>query len=339
MHYTFSQNQAHFFHVVSNIRPLVWICLYICVIPVFALIYWALPDAQFRFPDSEQANFGTWLYYSIVTISTLGFGDITPVHGASQAVTAIEVGCGLIFLGLFLNAVGAMKSEIDVESEIEKQKAIHHDLEWEKLLKSVPMVIHSLNVFLAYCYAVTTPAEKRDTEETKYNPDFKFNDLSGLFQPTGLPFDRTSLPAVERLMQSSMQTSMALDSLQQRIDLGLWPKLLENCFAFVANYQMFSNTDVMFRNPGKIILAKNSSDDPSAQNQLAKKIAEWKPADDLSLDPDIQSVEELFNFIRENAKLAMAIETILSELAMEKNNSFKGIEPTNNYGTPELVNR
>ena len=101
-----SNRVRHFFHVVSNIRPIVWIGLYVVVTPVFALIYMALPDWQFRIPDGAGTDFGSWLYYSIVTITTLGFGDYTPAHGWAQAVTAVEVMCGLIFLGLFLNAVG-----------------------------------------------------------------------------------------------------------------------------------------------------------------------------------------------------------------------------------------
>ena len=321
MKYTFSQHLSHFFHVVSNIRPVVWIGIYVCITPIFALIYWGLPDGQFRVPEGAGTDYGSWLYYSIVTITTLGFGDYTPAHPGAQAVTAIEVMCGLIFLGLFLNAVGAMKSEIDVESEIEKQKAVHQAMEAEKLNKSVPIVLNSLNVFLAYCYAVTTPPEKRIGEEAKYNPDFRFNDLSGMFAPTELPFDRTNMPSVERLMLSASHTSLALDSLQQRIDLALWPELMEKCFAFVANYQIFSNIDVMFRNPDRIQL-NNLVDDTSVEHQLSKKIAEWKPTEDFSVDPDLKSVEELFNFIKDNANIAMEIETILTELDMklQKNN-------------------
>lgn len=323
MKYTIEQDTAHFFHRVSEIRPVVWIGLYLCLVPVFALIYWALPDSQFRLPDEETANFGTWLYYSIVTISTLGFGDITPMHGGAQAVTAIEVGCGLIFLGLFLNAVGAMKSEIDVESEIEKQKALHHSLELEKLIKSVPMIIHSINVFLAYCYAVTTPPDKRDSVETKYNPDFTINDMAGLFEPTGLPIDRTNLPGVERLIHSGIQTSIALDSLQQRVDLSIWPNLLEKCFSFVANYQIFSNTDVMFRNPDRIVLSQPSALEGIDKQKLAQKIADWKSEGTGQVDTDMESVEELYNYIRENARLAMEIETLLSEMAMENSREVK----------------
>ncbi|MDE6556189.1 MAG: potassium channel family protein, partial [Duncaniella sp.] len=184
----------HYFHVVSNIRPIVWIGLYICLVPVFALIYSWLPDGQFRIPDGGYTDFGSWLYYSIVTITTLGFGDYTPAHGLAQAVTAIEVMCGLIFLGFFLNAVGSMKSEIDLESEAEKQRLLHTKQETEKLRLTVPSIIHNLNTYLSYCYAVTTPLSKRDGENASFNPDFTFQDMADLYKPSGLPSDRTTLP-------------------------------------------------------------------------------------------------------------------------------------------------
>lgn len=317
MKYTFTQHLAHFFHVVSNIPPVVWIGLYVCATPIFGLIYWALPEGQFRVPDGAPTDYGSWLYYSIVTITTLGFGDYTPAHPGAQAVTAVEVMCGLIFLGLFLNAVGSMKSEIDVESEIEKQKAMHHEMEADKLRKSVPMIIDSLNTFLAYCYAVTTPLQKRSEVDPNYNPDFKFNDMASMFEPTGLPFDRTNLPAVERLMHSAEHTSLALDSLQQRIDLTLWPDLMESCFSFVANYQMFANTDLMFRNPDRIILADGTSNEATVAQKLSKKIAEWRPGIDFSVDPNLKALGELYYFIKENAKNAIEIETLLSELALQ----------------------
>lgn len=327
MKYTFSQHLAHFFHVVSNIRPVVWIGLYVCITPIFALIYWALPDGQFRVPDGASTDYGSWLYYSIVTITTLGFGDYTPAHPGAQAVTAVEVMCGLIFLGLFLNAVGAMKSEIDVESEIEKQKAMHKVMETEKLQKSVPIIVHSINVFLAYCYCVTTPIAKRNEDEIKYNPDFTFNDMADMFKPSGLPIDKTNLPAVERLMNSLSKTSLALDSLQQNVDLTMWPNLLEGCFAFVANYQIFSNTDLMFRNPDRIVLSDGSSDEKKASEILAEKIASWKPQDENSIDPDLRSIEELFDLIHENARIATEIETFITSLALENIENDKKIIP------------
>lgn len=202
----------HFFHVVSNVRPIIWMGMYLALIPIFALIYHWLPDGQFRYPDGGTADYGSWLYYSIVTITTLGFGDYTPMGAGAQAVTAIEVGCGLAIMGFFLNAVGSMKSEIDVDAEIEKQRQLHKAQEKDKLIKSIPMVLHTINLYLERCNSLS--AGKTPTAE----------ELVGL-------------------IKTGARTALCIDSLQNRVDLSLWPELLENCFAFVADYQMYSSED------------------------------------------------------------------------------------------------
>lgn len=284
-----SNDLKHFFHVVSNVRPIVWIGLYVALTPVFACIYMMLPDGQFRIPDGAGTDFGSWLYYSIVTITTLGFGDYTPALGWAQGVTAIEVMCGLILLGFFLNAVGSMKSEIDVESEVEKQRLVREAQEKEKLLKMIPMLMHNINTFLSYCYAVTTPVEKRNESDLSYNPDFSAEDMKDLYKPTGLSFDDTKLPAVQRLVHSASRTSLCLDSLQRKVDLEQWPELLENSFGFVAAYQMFSSSDVFVH---------------------ADETKEY--------DPSSRDVKELYHFIKENASLARKIETDLTAIASRK---------------------
>lgn len=197
-----SNRIRHFFHVVSNVRPIIWIGSYIALVPVFALIYWALPDSQFRIPDGAGVDFGSWLYYSIVTITTLGFGDYTPAHGWAQCVTAVEVMCGLTILGFFLNAVGAMKSEIEVDAEIEKQRQLHSAAEKDKLAKMTPLLLKRLNTFIYHC-------ERKSPENV--------------------------------LVRSAFNISLALDSLQTHVDLTEWPDLLEQCFTLVADCQIFTD--------------------------------------------------------------------------------------------------
>ena len=197
-----SDRIRHFFHVISNVRPIVWILSYIGLVPIFAVIYWILPDGQFRIPDGAGTDFGSWLYYSIVTITTLGFGDYTPAHGWAQCVTAVEVMFGLTILGFFLNAVGSMKSEIDVTSEIEKQRALHSAQEKDKLIKITPVLLKRLNTFI-------------------YNCD---NNV-----------------AENVLTRSAFNIALALDSVQTRVDLTEWPELLENCFTLVADCQIFTD--------------------------------------------------------------------------------------------------
>lgn len=236
-----SNGLRHFFHVVSNVRPSIWISLYIVFVPVFALIYWAIPDSQFRVPDGASTGFGGWLYYSIVTISTLGFGDYTPSGPAAQCVTAVEVMCGLVTIGFFLNAVGSMKSEIDVESELEKQRRVHNQSQLEKLQKNIPVFIHKLNLFLSYCYAVTTPKAKRAKSLT-FNENFTEEDLADMHLPAGIPGSSAGNSAVDGLLKCSASTCLYIDALQTRVDFELWPDLLEDSFAFVANYQLLPET-------------------------------------------------------------------------------------------------
>lgn len=207
-----SRHFRHFFHVVSNIRPLVWMCVYVLAVPVFAVIYYAVPDGQFRIPDGGGVDFGSWLYYSIVTITTLGFGDYTPCGWMAQSITAVEVMVGLLIMGFFLNAVGSMKSEIDVESEIEKQKRVHEAKQKELLAKMAPSILRLLHSFVNHCNAV---------------------------EQTTKPATRES--AVSEMMKSAARTTLALDSLQRNVDLTLWPDMLEDSFGFVANYQILSS--------------------------------------------------------------------------------------------------
>lgn len=314
---TLSDRLKHFFHVVSNIRPIVWIGLYVAITPIFALIYWALPDAQFRIPDGATTDFGSWLYYSIVTITTLGFGDYTPAHGWAQGVTAIEVMCGLIFLGFFLNAVGSMKSEIDITSEQEKQKRIHEEAEKRKLVKSAPILMHNLNTFLAYCYALTTPKDKRKEDSAKYNPDFSISDMCDMYAPSGLPIDNTTLPAVTRLVKSLRQTSLALDKLQSNIDMTIWPEILEESFKFVANYQMFDSEDVLLESPVHMLSAPASVTRSEAEQTISAKIRNCKDVSELKNDKDMSPILELYYLIKQNAVLAQELESSITKAVEE----------------------
>ena len=50
-------------------------------------------------------DFLTMLYFSAVTITTLGFGDIVPVTGMSRFTVGIEATWGIFVVGLFLNSL------------------------------------------------------------------------------------------------------------------------------------------------------------------------------------------------------------------------------------------
>lgn len=68
---------------------------YIELLANFAIIYYLLPKEWFSEPLE-----GIWdsLYYSGVTITTLGYGDIHPTHWIPKGLVVYEVFCGFILL-------------------------------------------------------------------------------------------------------------------------------------------------------------------------------------------------------------------------------------------------
>ena len=76
------------------------LCAYVLVGLLFAFLYLAVGDLRsgpFFAQPGEHAQ-SEFLYYSFVTLTTLGFGDLSPTVGLPQALTAIEALIGQIFL-------------------------------------------------------------------------------------------------------------------------------------------------------------------------------------------------------------------------------------------------
>lgn len=59
----------------------------------YQAIYYADPENSFHFSTSLRGHFSPepgFLYFSIVTLTTIGYGDITPVHPMAQSLVMIE---------------------------------------------------------------------------------------------------------------------------------------------------------------------------------------------------------------------------------------------------------
>jgi Ion channel len=85
---------------ISHETVLGALCAYFLVGLLFAFLYLAISDLRsgpfFAQPGEHvQSEF---LYYSFVTLTTLGFGDLSPTVGLPQALTAIEALVGQVFL-------------------------------------------------------------------------------------------------------------------------------------------------------------------------------------------------------------------------------------------------
>lgn len=77
--------------------PRRWFCLAVATVLIFALLYgafgWVAPIS----------GWFDYIYFSIVTITTLGYGDIHPVNVMGKLASSAEVVSGILLFGLFLN--------------------------------------------------------------------------------------------------------------------------------------------------------------------------------------------------------------------------------------------
>jgi hypothetical protein len=72
----------------------------------WALLFWGL-GVPLQAPQ-HMVNFGTYLYMSGVTFTTLGFGDVVPLRGIGRLVAVAEGGSGFGFLALVIGYVPVM---------------------------------------------------------------------------------------------------------------------------------------------------------------------------------------------------------------------------------------
>ncbi len=63
----------------------------------------------FNAPPGELANVSGWTYYSFVTLTTVGYGDITPVSQAARSLSVGEALTGQLYLAVLIARLVAME--------------------------------------------------------------------------------------------------------------------------------------------------------------------------------------------------------------------------------------
>jgi len=71
----------------------------------FAIIFCVLGPDAFDIENLPERNFVTMLYYSVVTFTTLGFGDVTPKTLPAAILVMVEVVLGYIMLGMLISVL------------------------------------------------------------------------------------------------------------------------------------------------------------------------------------------------------------------------------------------
>lgn len=84
---------------------LIWACLYFFISLANPGAFEGLGDMGSHDVKTINAAFMDLLYYSYVTMSTLGYGDITPVSRAAQSLAYLEAICGVMYVAVLVAAL------------------------------------------------------------------------------------------------------------------------------------------------------------------------------------------------------------------------------------------
>jgi hypothetical protein len=87
---------------------------YLLIAMLFAFLYSlieGLVPGAFNIPGSSGARGETFYYFSIVTLTTVGFGDITPVHPFVRSLVMIEALIGQLYPVVLLSRLVTLELE------------------------------------------------------------------------------------------------------------------------------------------------------------------------------------------------------------------------------------
>lgn len=95
------------------------ISILIASILFFAAVYWVAGhfDGHAVADDGEIANFLELLYFSVVSITTLGYGDFAPT-GISRLFASFQAVFGIIFIGYSISQVLSLRQATLVEYSV-----------------------------------------------------------------------------------------------------------------------------------------------------------------------------------------------------------------------------
>lgn len=91
------------------------ICMYVLIAMLWACLYWAVkffqPHAFFVNPQNNPDARITWwdlLYFSFTTLTSVGYGEITPVTSHARSLVILEQIAGVMYVALLVARVTSM---------------------------------------------------------------------------------------------------------------------------------------------------------------------------------------------------------------------------------------
>ncbi|MCL1090332.1 potassium channel family protein [Shewanella profunda] len=204
---------------------------YLACILVFAVIYYYAPNGLLN----KDLTPVSALYFSIVTITTLGYGDILPISWYAQIAISLQALLGITILGLLINAVWtghANKIEDETKKSIEHQAIITNDRKLKSYSTALSWVFNNMRHSF---FEVTTPVTKREGNSLELNKNFKEKDLSGMFD-LSLKYKNGSNTSIESFYANEDTFVNELKFILANFELDHHPELQQSIIDYIGHH-------------------------------------------------------------------------------------------------------
>lgn len=196
----------------------------------------------------------TSFYFSLITITTLGYGDILPANEATRVLASLLALSGIVLTGLFLNSLAFRISAITQLEDKAKLERDQHSIQVQRFKDISTLLELDFDDFKYAANSLITPMEKYELI-TDFNRllklDFKINDLKDLFKPN--PMRRFSF------VKSRIETYYEV---LERLNKNLEDLLKLGYFNFnheiMRNIAIYLNQSKICNSSGNILYANSS---------------------------------------------------------------------------------
>lgn len=251
------ENMSCFFKKITEQKPMVYGLSYLGLIPIFAILYAVIPYEFLNLGNHAKDPF-TYFYFSAVTITTLGYGDVLPVGSFTQVLVAIESIFGITLIGLFLNAL-SHKHGLEVqeqEKRAQEARELSNDIrQFSAFNRLVEMHIHR---YLTYTIPVTSKIP--DRKDGELNEEFSFNDMQDMFKPTLRLSDHHFTPAVNFYFSEYKELYLVIEEAIKHGYLHRWENIETLCLEFLSHTKELDFSNYIINQPNTRLGTQKGSD-------------------------------------------------------------------------------
>ncbi|NIB43827.1 two pore domain potassium channel family protein [Pseudomaricurvus alkylphenolicus] len=211
-----------------KLTPIHVLILYVGLVLAYAGVYYSIPDTL----NAEDLSFIKSLYFSMVTITTLGYGDITPQSDLSMMITGSESMLGMVIVGLFLSSLWQSyrdRLEKDQARALERESARQNMAEMAAYFSYLVMVLDEFEVRVA---EVTLPKKQR-SGKLELNREFTFSDMQDLYEPSHNLRFGFSAPVIDHYFDALDNLRSELKFVLANFDLTNFQNIRTTIIAFL----------------------------------------------------------------------------------------------------------